>query len=165
MMSLDHLFFTFGKDVISRWINTLKLFRLCSTYPYPNDLKPVRFMVAINMKTADEINSILEKLVFEPDTSKPDGGFKKYNENHSAGWVIIKDQFCYLDVNKLLKTIYIEVAGVDDDLFKMDESVFQRALVVEDFLQQLNLTFIDPPQDDSYCIAPKFYPDVFLEAK
>ncbi|NHJ48312.1 MAG: hypothetical protein FK733_11050 [Asgard group archaeon] len=165
-MSLDHLFFTFGKETIIKWINNLKIFRLCSMYPYPNDLKPVRFMASIRFENEEELKDILKKIDFKIDISKPEESrYKEYNENFSAGWVTIKDQFCLMDTNKLLKVIIIEVSGVDNDLFKMDESVFQRTLIIEQHLQQLSLNYNNPPQDDRYCIAPELYPDVFEKSK
>ncbi|NHK29771.1 MAG: hypothetical protein FK730_00365 [Asgard group archaeon] len=131
-------------------------------YPYPNDMKPERFLAAIKCKDIDEINNILQKMNFKKDTSKPEESrYKQYNENHSAGWIIIEDNFCYLDVNKIRKTILIEVSGTDEDLFLMDETVFNRTLTIEQFLQKLNLNFIDPPQDDKYCISPKYYPELW----
>jgi hypothetical protein len=135
-------------------------------YPYPNDLKPVRFMASIRFENEEEMNSILQKLNFKIDESKPEQSrYKEYNENYSAGWVTIKDQFCLMDTNKLLKVIIIEVSGVDDDLFKMDEIVFQRTQIIEQHLHELNLNYNEPPQDDKYCIAPKNYPDFFEKAK
>ena len=131
-------------------------------YPYPNDMKPERFLASISFENHNEINSILQKIEFKEDTSKSEESrYKQYNENHSAGWITIKDNFCYLDVNKIRKTIQIEVSGTDEDLFKMNDSVYNRALVIEQLLSKLELNFIDPPQDDNYCISPKHYPELW----
>lgn len=161
-MSLDHLFFTFGKEVIMKWTKNLKIFRLCSMYPYPNDFKPVRFLMAIHFEDSSDLKEILHKLNYEIDMTKPEESrFKEYNENHSAGWIILQDNFCYMDINKITKKIFIEVSGIEEDLFKMDNSVFIRAKKIEQFIEKLGFNFIDPPQDDRYCISPKYYPSLW----
>lgn len=158
-MSSDHLFLTFGKETIFKWIRSLNIFRLCSMYPYPNDLKPERFLTTIHFDYDSDLNDILLKLDFKIDTTKPkESRFKELNENHSAGWIVIQNNFCYMEVNKILNRILLEVSGTEEDLFKMDELVFNRALKVEEFLEKLKLTFIEQPQDDKYCISPKYYP-------
>ncbi|HUT79595.1 MAG TPA: hypothetical protein VMZ29_00215 [Candidatus Bathyarchaeia archaeon] len=163
-MSLDHLFFTYGKEKIQTWVTTLNAFRLCSCYPYPADNKPERFIAKISFKKELELQEILEKLDFVIDNKKPKiSQYHDYNEHHSAGWILLNGDSCYLDVNKMLKTVIFEVSGTYDDPFKLNELVFRRAVRIEEYLVDLGLVFNNPPQDDRYCIAPKFYPEIWCK--
>ncbi|NHJ86683.1 MAG: hypothetical protein FK734_14560 [Asgard group archaeon] len=161
-MSLDHLFFTYGKEKILKWITTLKIFRLCACYPYPADNQPERFIAKINYKKDIELEEILAKLDFTIDSKKPKiSQFHDYSDSQSNGWIILNGDSCLLNINKMLKTITFEVSGTDDDPFKMSELVFRRATRVENYLVDLGLEFDDPPQDDNYCISPKYYPEAW----
>lgn len=161
-MSLSYLSITFGEEFISKWINELLIFRLCACYPYPADLKPERFIVKIKYNSDEELTDILGKLEIAEDKSREEEQrFQDLNENITSGYCLIAQTSCYLDINKILNTIVFEVAGTKDDPFKLNESVFNKAYKIEQFLLKQKFNYIDPPQDDRYCISPKYYPDAF----
>ena len=163
-MSLEHFFFEYGEETVIKWITTLKIFRLCAIYPYPNDMHPERFIAKISFTNDDHLEKILRKIDWKENQKKPrEARFKKYNDNHSAGWVLINNIPCLLDINKILKSIEIEVSGVGDETHKFDNTVFLRAKQLEEYLQSNGFSFIEPPQDDSYCISPKYYPNLWLK--
>ena len=153
----------FGEETIHNWCKSLQYFRLCRSHPYPDDLVPDRFVVKISFTTNDELDSILENL--EISLRLPNSElepFKEYNENHSSGWVLINNSFCNLDVNKILKMVTIDVSGTIEDLFELKVETFQRAIEIEKQFKKYNFKFIDPPEDDAkYCLAPKFYPEIW----
>ena len=161
-MSLEHFFFEYGEEKVTKWVTTLKIFRLCAVYPYPNDMHPERFIAKTSFINDVHLEEILRAINWEEIQKKPIGArFKEYNENHSAGWVLINNIPCLLDINKILKSIEIEVSGVGDETHKFDCTVFLRAKKLEEYLQSKSFSFIDPPQDDNYCISPKYYPNLW----
>ena len=161
-MPLEHFFFEYGKEKITKWVTMLKIFRLCAIYPYPNDMQPERFIAKISFTNKEHLEKILTAINWKENQKKPiEARFKEYNENHSAGWVLINDISSLLDINKIRKTIEIEISGVGEDTHKFDSTVFQRAKKLEEYLQSKSFTFVDPPQDDNYCISPKYYPSLW----
>ncbi|MBK5112074.1 MAG: hypothetical protein KGD59_04170 [Candidatus Heimdallarchaeota archaeon] len=162
MTSLDHMFFEYGEENIRRWCTSLKIFRLCKTYPYPNDMHPDRFIASIQFSTDDELDRILQNLELTENTDKPEQSrFRLYNEHSFAGWQLLNGLSCYMSINKLLQVITLEVSGIKGDQFKLDETTFERAKKIEEFILKLDLVFIIPPQDDNYCICPKYYPKLW----
>ena len=160
-ITLNHIFMKYGKEEICNWCGKLQLFRLCLAHPYPDDLTPDRFSAIISFTNDEELTSILAKINFSLKLENSElVSFKEYNENHSAGWISINNSLANLDVNKIRKTITIDVSGSGDDLFKLSEDTFTRAIQIEQHLSKYDFQFIDPPEDDAkYCIAPKFYPE------
>ena len=75
----------------------------------------------------------------------------------------MNEVLCYLSVNKILKNILVEVSGNAEDQFTLDSTTYERAVKIDEFIDSLNLVFQDPPQDDDYCISPKFYPKLWEE--
>jgi len=65
-----------------------------------------------------------------------------------------------MDVNKTLKSILITISRTTDDPFPLDVTTFEQALKADKFLSSLDLVFYTPPQDDGYCISPKYCPDL-----
>ena len=165
MIKMDYsfIYFKFGKRRIKKWCNKLHIFRLCLAHPYPDDITPDRFVAIISFSSREELETIMKELNFSLELPYQDfSPFQEYNENHSAGWILINNSLCYLDVNKIRKTITIDVAGSKEDKFKLDKNTFNRALKIEQFLATRCFQFIDPPEDDpKYCIAPKFYPELW----
>ncbi|MBN1328813.1 MAG: hypothetical protein JXA54_05005 [Candidatus Heimdallarchaeota archaeon] len=163
-MTFEHLCFVYGKDYVLKWVTKLKIFRLCGCYPYPADLTPERFLAKICYKSDSELSQIMKKLNLTNSSQKPRNiQFQKSTESHSYGWVLLNGNPCYLDINKVLKTIIFEISGTNDEPFKLSDETFKQAKRIEDYLQNLGLIFHDPPQDDNYCVAPKFYPEVWVK--
>ncbi|NHJ32082.1 MAG: hypothetical protein FK732_04400 [Asgard group archaeon] len=162
MIKLDYMFQEYGEENIRRWCTSLNIFRLCKTYPYPNDMDPERFIVSIQYSTEEDLERILQNLELREDKSKPEQSrFKLYNEHHSSGWQLLKGISCLISVNKLLQVITIQVSGVEGDLFKLDETTYENAQQIEKFILTLDLVFNTPPQDDDYCFSPKYYPELW----
>ena len=61
MTKLDYMFFEYGEENIRRWCTSLKIFRLCKTYPYPNDMQPDRFIACIQFSTDEELDRMCEE--------------------------------------------------------------------------------------------------------
>ena len=162
-MDYSFIYYKYGKKKIQKWCSRLEFFRFIFTHPYPDDLKPDRFVTSISYSSENELESILKKLDFSLELDNPElPTFKEYNVNHSAGWVLINNSLCFLNINKILKIITIDVSGSKNDLFTMSGVTFKRALKVEEVLGKGDFNFIDPPEDDpKYCIAPKFYPKIW----
>lgn len=165
MIKMDYsfIYYKFGKRRLKKWCRKLHIFRLCLAHPYPDDMNPDRFVAIISFSSQEKLENIMKELDISLKLPYPDFvPFKKYNENHSAGWTLINNTLCLLDINKIRKTITIEVVGSNDDKFKLDANTFNRAFNIEQFLATKNLQFIDPPEDDSrYCVAPKYYPKIW----
>ena len=161
---LDVILHKYGKKNIMRWCHTLKLFRLCLTHPYPDDFKPDRFVTIISVTSQEELANNLTALNFTPDESNTRGAkFHDYSENFSAGWVLIAQKLCHLEVNKLLKTVTIDVSGTQKDPFDFGEETFENAKEIENFLLLKDFTYRDPPYDEKYCVSPKTYPQIWNE--
>jgi hypothetical protein len=141
----------------------IRFFPIFFAHPYPDDLKLDRFITNISYSSGNELENILKKLDFSVELNNPElAPFKEYNVNHSAGWVLINNCLCYLNVNKILKIITIDVSGSKNDLLKMSDATFKRALKIEEILRKGDFNFIDPPEDDpKYCNVPKFYPKIW----
>ncbi len=162
MIKLELMFLEYGEANIRRWCTTLKVFRLCKSYPYPNDINPNRFIASIKFTSEEELLKILQKLNLAEDKSKPEQSrFKEYNEHHSAGWQLLNGISCLISINKLLQEINIQVSGNKEDLFTLEEITYERTKQIEEFLLPLDLVFVAPPQDDDYCISPKYYPELW----
>ncbi len=161
-MFLESLYFNYGKEVVLKWITNLHIFRLCVPHPYPDDFKPIRYQALIKFNSEKELTSILEQLNFEAFKGIiPEAKYQDLNENNSAGWIKLLDVVGYLNVNKILKNITLEISGKMDDMFQIDESTFIAAKKIDEFLQTLNLLTVEPPQNDEYCICPKYYPEIW----
>lgn len=162
MTKLDYMFFEYGEENIRRWCTSLKIFRLCKTYPYPNDMHPDRFIACIQFSTDEELDRILKDLDLTEDANKPKiSRFIVYNDQSSAGWQLLNGLSCYTSISKYLQVITLEVSGIESDQFKLDETTFERAKKIEDFILKLELVFNTPPQDDEYCFSPKYYPELW----
>ncbi|MFW9922754.1 MAG: hypothetical protein ACFFDW_05630 [Candidatus Thorarchaeota archaeon] len=161
-MKLDHAMLSYGKENIEQWCKSLQHFRLCMSLPYPNDANPDRFLVVLEFSDRNNLEEILKMLEITIDESKEENSkFHAYSKDILAGWALIKNTSCYLRVNKLLLTIEIESSGTEIDPFDLDETTFNRAFSIEQFLLQLNPSFREPPFDDVYCISPKYYSNLF----
>jgi len=162
MTKLEHMFLEYGEENVKRWCASLKVFRLCKSYPYPNDMDPDRFITNIKFTSEEELQKILRSLNLTKDESKPiQSRFKRYNKNHSAGWQLLNGVSCLMSINNLLQEISIQVSGNESDLFTLEEVTYERAKQIEEFILSLNLVFVTPPQDDDYCISPKYYPELW----
>lgn len=73
----------------------------------------------------------------------------------------VKNEKCYIHINKLLGTLVLEVSGIESDPFSLDDSTFLRAKKIDEFISSLDVDFTSSPYDDDYCIAPEFYPEVW----
>ncbi len=163
-LPLDYLNFEYGVEIVRKWILSLNIFRICTIYPYPNDLKPVRLVTSIQFTDEKELQNILTNLNLETAKTKPENSqFHDENENISVVWILLNNEICYLDVNKILKKVHIEVSGTKEDQFGFDETVVERGKRIETFLSNKDFSFIDPPQDDKYCISPTYYPFLWID--
>ena len=156
------MFFEYGEENVRRWCTSLRIFRLCKTYPYPNDMHPDRFIACIHFSADEELDRIMQDLELTEDTNRPEQSrFRLYNEKTSAGWQLLNGLSIYMTINKLLQVITLEVSGTESDQFKLDETTFDRAKKIEEFILKLDLVFNIPPQDDNYCFSPKYYPELW----
>ena len=163
-MALNYLLITYGEEPVKKWVNQLAIFRLCTAYPHPNDMKPERFLAKVKFSSEEELNDVLDRLSLEPENSaenEDDSTVSSFLEQNYSGPVLVNGIACQLTIEREPNSLIIEVSGTKEEPFKLDESVFQRALKLDRFLDSLALPVVDPPQDDKYCISPKYYPEAF----
>ncbi len=158
---LDSLCYNYGKDKFLNWCRSLRYFRFCKSHPYPDDLKPDRFIALTSFENEAELTTFCNSLEIN---AKIEGG-KILNSNDSNstfyGKAAVFGVYCYVNVNKILKTLLLEVSGTESDQFLLDDTTFQRAKQIDENLSALEIEFISSPYEDDYCITPKFYPEVW----
>ncbi len=158
---LDHLFMTYGKERFLNWCRSLNIFRFCRSHPYPDDLHPDRFVTLIYFYDDNELNELLTLMKIK--TKDNDNNTVRIEEIETtfSSLVKVNNEKCYIYINKILKTIILEVSGIENDPFSLDDTTFQRTKRIDDFLDTLDINFISSPYDDDYCITPEFYPQVW----
>jgi len=162
-MALNYLLITYGEEQIRRWVNRLTIFRLCTAYPNPNNIKPEHFLAKVKYSSEEELNDILDRLMLEPEPSPEAESEDALNfaESTIATRVLMNNVPCIVTVQRNPNFLTIEVSGTVESPFKLDETVFLRAVQLDSFLTSLALDVVDPPQDDAYCISPKYFPEAF----
>lgn len=158
---LDHLFMTYGKERFLNWCRSLNIFRFCKSHPYPDDLHPDRFVTLIFFNDNKELNQLLTIMKIKTNGNDNINIRTENIESTFHGLIKVSDEKCYIHINKISKTIFLEVSGIENDPFSLDDTTFQRAKRIDDFLVTLDINFISSPYDDDYCITPQFYPQVW----
>ena len=158
---LDYLCDNYGKKRFLDWCRSLYVFRFCKSHPYPDDLLPDRFIALLKVKEESSFLKILALMKIDLEEEYIEEFFGDSSRKVLSESVEIHRFQCSLQINKILKTITLEVSGNETDLFTLDESTFKRAKGIDDFLKTLDLEFSGSPFDDDYCITPEFYPEVW----
>jgi len=158
---LESLFFDYGKEQFLNWCRSLNFFRFCKSHPYPDDLKPDRFIALTFFENDAELETLFSSLeigvkVEEDMTLNPKDIVSTF-----SGKTKVFGVHCYIDVNKTLRTLVLEISGNESDQFSLDDTTFQRAKIIDDHLSTLQIEFISSPYEDDYCITPEFYPEVW----
>lgn len=158
---LEHLFNTYGKERFLNWCRLLKIFRFYKSHPYPDDLVPDRFLALIEVEENTELKEVLGTM----KVKLIDVNLEKFLLNETqkvySGEAVINSNRCFVSINKILKTISLEVSGNDEDRFTLDDTSFQRAKTIDDFLHALSIEFVSSPYADDYYITPEYYPEVW----
>lgn len=157
----ESLCFDYGKEQFLNWCRSLNFFRLCRSHPYPDDLKPDRFISVTIFENDAELEALFDSLKIEVRIEE--GNILKTKDIVStfSGKTKVFGVYCYIEVNKILRTLMLEVSGTETDQFSLDDTTFQRAKIIDGFLSTLQIEFISSPNEDDYCITPEFYPEVW----
>lgn len=159
---LDYLYTNYGKERFLNWCRSLNIFRFCKSHPYPDDLNPDRFITLASFKDEVDLRNLIKlmKIKIMRDDSNKIFDLSKI-EHTFSGKGDIKESSCFIQINKVLKTLIIEVSGTEEDQFSLDDSTYQRAKKIDDYLSTLEVDFVSSPHNDDYCITPEFYPLVW----
>ena len=160
---LNSLFLDYGKERFLGWCRTLKFFRFYKSHPYPDDLKPDRFIALTSFRNDIGLDKLFVSLEIIMQNRKEKLPTSKEIKSTFSAKVTVFGVFCYIDVNKTLKTIMLEVSGNETDQFSLDDTTFQRVKQIDECLSNLHINFISSPYGDDYCITPEFYPEVWEE--
>ncbi|MCG3221511.1 MAG: hypothetical protein H7641_09035 [Candidatus Heimdallarchaeota archaeon] len=159
---LEYLCTNYGKERFLNWCCSLSIFRFCKSHPYPDDLNPDRFIALTSFKDEEDFKNLLYLMkIHVKGEVKGDFTYLANIKNTSSTQALVNEVQCYISINKVLKTIILEVSGTEEDQFLLDDSTFQRAKKIDDYLSTLNIDFICSPHNDDYCITPEFYPSVW----
>ena len=155
---LESLFTTYGKERFLNWCRSLQKFRFIKSHPYPDDMNPDRFIALTNFKDEEELQNFVSIMKIEL-------GFDMQevisSESYFSGKTKVNETTCYIEINKVLKNLVLVVSGTEEDQFALDDSTFQRAKKIDQFLSELNMEFVSSPYNDDYCITPDYYPSVW----
>jgi hypothetical protein len=158
---LDYLFTTYGRERFLNWCRSLNIFRFCKSHSYPDDLHPDRFVTLVYFHDDSELDQLLTLMKIKINSNDNNNIIVENIESTFHGLVNVNDEKCYIHINKIAKTIFLEVSGIKNDPFSLDDTTFQRAKKIDDFLVALDINFISSPYDDDYCITPEFYPQIW----
>lgn len=159
---LDYLCTNYGKKRFLNWCRSLNIFRFCKTHPYPDDLNPDRFIALTSFKDEEDLENLLDLMkIHVKGEIEGDFTYLANIENTLSTQAIVNEVQCYISINKVLKTIVLDVSGTEENQFLLDNSTFQRVKKMDDFFSTLNIDFISSPHDDDYCITPEFYPELW----
>ncbi|MHA2254919.1 MAG: hypothetical protein ACXAAM_02500 [Candidatus Heimdallarchaeaceae archaeon] len=159
---LDYLCTNYGKKRFLYWCRSLNIFRFCESHPYPDDLNPDRFIALTSFKDEAELKNLFKVMKIKIMKENPNMIFDLSKiELTFSGKADVEESSCFIQINKVLKTLIIEVSGTEEDQFFLDDSTYQRAKKIDDFLSTLNIDFVSSPHGDNYCITPEFYPSVW----
>ena len=158
---LEGLLSNYGKERFLNWCKSLNFFRFCKSHPYPDDLKPDRFIALTNFGNIDELIDLSDVLELEFREEKESSRFLENIETTFSGKATVFGISCYVDVNKVMKTVLLEVSGNERDQFSLDDTTFQRAKMIDRKLANLEIEFISSPYEDDYCVTPEFYPEIW----
>ncbi|NPD88593.1 MAG: hypothetical protein HGN29_07705 [Asgard group archaeon] len=155
---LENLYLDYGKERFLNWCRTLYSFRFIKSHSYPDDMNPDRFIALINFKDEDELRNFVNIMKIESDVDIQEA---ITSESYFSGKAKVNETTCYIEINKVLKNLVFVVSGTEEDQFALDDSTFQRAKKIDQFLSELNMVFVSSPYDDVYSITPEFYPSVW----
>jgi hypothetical protein len=68
-------------------------------------------------------------------------------------------------VLQLRDRVLLSLSGADGDPFQVTLKDVQNAEVVEQSLSVARPRVVDPPVDDHHCVAPKFYPELWISPR
>ena len=158
---LSILYSEYGKERFINWCRSLNVFRFCKAHPYPDDLAPDRFLAVLNFKNREALINLLSSLAVKFKETNLDIYLEQNKNKVFYGRAKICDSSCFITINEVTGNIEIEVSGVEEDPFALEDSTFLRALIIDEFLRKLELDFSSSPYEDNYCISPEFYPEVW----
>ena len=158
---LDSLFYTYGKEKLLNWCRSLNFFRFYKSHPYPDDLRPDRFIALTSFENEKELATLFDLLQIRVKNEEEEALNSKEISSVFSGDAEVFSIYCYVEVNKILKTLLLEVSGTERDQFSLDDTTFQRAKKIDDFLSTLNIEFINSPYNDDYCLTPEFYSEIW----
>ena len=158
---LDSLCYTYGKKKLLNWCRSLNFFRFCKSHPYPDDLKPDRFIALTSFENDKELATLFDLLQIKTKDEEDKALNSSDISSVFSGDAEVFGVSCNVEINKILNSLLIEVSGTDEDQFSLDDSTFQRAKKIDKHLLLLQIEFISSPYDDDYCITPEFYSEVW----
>jgi len=155
---LEYLYNTYGKARFLNWCRSLSIFRFIKSHSYPDDLNPDRFIALISFLNTEELSDLIKIMKIKPQL---DIEAILKMETVVSKKVTINDIPCFFEINQFLKNLVFIVSGTEKDQFDLDDSTFQRAKKIDDFLISLEIDFESSPYNDDYCITPEFYPNIW----
>jgi hypothetical protein len=158
---LNGLILEYGEERFLKWCQNLKILRFCKSHPYPDDLKPDRFIALTKFGSRKELEYIVNLIHLSFKEDDINSYLKKSTKKVISGNALINGINCYANINEVVGYLEIEVMGIEGDPFNLTDDTFERAKSLDDYLIAAKLEFETSPHDDDYCITPEFYPDVW----
>ena len=173
----DYLFAEHNESILIRWANGLSFFRFCRAYGgHCNDgdhfLAVLRYLDEIELLTIFKALKLspnrLGPVECDPKTGQPlpDGIYENFKFRikdlphlEQIGWCEIDGCRCHAWAS--LGQLRLSVSGADGDSYRVSETDFENAKIIETRLHELREYIVDPPQDDRNCICPKHYGGYF----
>jgi hypothetical protein len=167
MSDTDH-----SREEIAAWALSLKFFRFCEAYlTGPLRDEGERLLVAIRIDSEQDLVAVFGRLGI-PVERVPADAPQRF-------WVAVNEPSPITQFPNIYQPKVVRLAGVsvyawvrsdrveldikdEQDPYVVTAAAVQSARSVEPLLIPLADRIIDPPQDNAYCISPKFYPQYWV---
>ena len=165
------------REELRRWANGLRFFRFCRAYGgHANDGDS--FLAALRFDSEDELLELYRHLgiVLSPlpaDEPRPEPGrryggadFARFRSAIAAFPRWLQPGPCEVRGVPVLvwagdAALRLRLYGAEGNEYDVGETDFDGARKIEVVLEPIASRVIDPPQNDRYCVCPRYHPEVF----